>query len=273
MKRIFCLGIFWSLCLIMQAQSYNRLVEQAMEYTRKDSLKQAEQLFRQALKVDASNARNALVFSNLGTILKRQGRVDEAVDAYTMALNITPYATSILLNRAALYLDRNLLDKAYVDYCNVIDLIPENREARLFRAYINMQRRQYDEARMDYNTVLLKDAKNQTARLGMILLDQKEGRLLAARDGLNQLIEEAPQDVSLLKMRANLELEQGYPDAALVSVDEAIEKAPEDADAYVMKGDIYLLLKKKKEARNAYERAVELGISRVEVMDKLRECK
>ena len=40
-----------------------------------------------------------------------------------------------------------------------------------------------------------------------------------------------------------------------------------------MKGDIYLLLKKKKEARNAYERAVELGISRVEVMDKLCECK
>lgn len=132
MKRIFCLGIFWSLCLIMQAQSYNRLVEQAMEYTRKDSLKQAEQLFRQALKVDASNARNALVFSNLGTILKRQGRVDEAVDAYTMALNITPYATSILLNRAALYLDRNLLDKAYVDYCNVIDLIPETGKPDCF---------------------------------------------------------------------------------------------------------------------------------------------
>lgn len=123
---------FWSLCLIMQAQSYNRLVEQAMEYTRKDSLKQAEQLFRQALKVDASNARNALVFSNLGTILKRQGRVDEAVDAYTMALNITPYATSILLNRAALYLDRNLLDKAYVDYCNVIDLIPETGKPDCF---------------------------------------------------------------------------------------------------------------------------------------------
>ena len=120
---------------------------------------------------------------------------------------------------------------------------------------------------------MLKDAKNQTARLGMILLDQKEGRLLAARDGLNQLIEEAPQDVSLLKMRANLELEQGYPDAAQASVDEAIEMAPEDADAYVMKGDICLLLKKKQEARNAYERAVELGISRVEVMDKLRECK
>lgn len=257
----------------MQAQSYNELVEQAMSYTQKDSLKQAEQLFRQALKADASNARNALVFSNLGTVLKRQGKVKEAIEAYTMALNITPYATSILLNRAALYLDTDLLDKAYIDYCNVIDLIPENREARLFRAYINMQRRQYDEARIDYNTVLLKDSKNHTARLGLVMLDQKEGRLIAARDGLNLLIEEAPRDLSLLKMRANLELEQGFPDAALASVNEVIEIAPKDAESYLMKGEICLMLKQKKEARNAYERAVELGIPRVEVMEKLRECK
>lgn len=273
MKRIFCICFCLSLCLFVQAQSYNELVEQAMQAVRKDSLKQAEQLFRQALSVDASNARNALVFSNLGTVLKRQGRMDEAIEAYTMALNITPYATSILLNRAALYLDRNLLDKAYTDYCNVIDLIPENQEARLFRAYINMQRRQYGEARIDYNTVLGKDAKNRTARLGLILLDQKEGRYTAARDGLNLLLEESPRDVSLLKMCANLELEQGYPSTALASVDEIIGIAPDDAESYLMKGDICLQLKKKKEARKAYERAVELGIPRSEVMEKLRECK
>lgn len=256
----------------MQAQSYNELVEQAMQAVRKDSLKQAEQLFRQALSMDASNARNALVFSNLGTVLKRQGRMDEAIDAYTMALNITPYATSILLNRAALYLDRNLPDKAYTDYCNVIDLIPEDREARMFRAYINMQRRQYGEARIDYNTVLAKEPGNRTARLGMVLLDQKEGRYTAARDGLNLLLEEAPRDVPLLKMRANLELEQGYPDAALASVDEVIGISRNDAEAYLMKGDICLRLKKKKEAQKAYGRAVELGIPRAEVLERLREC-
>ena len=71
-------------------------------------------------------------FSNLGTVLKRQGKIDEAIDSYTMALNITPYATAILLNRATLYMEKNLTEKAYLDYCNVIDLLPNDKELVCF---------------------------------------------------------------------------------------------------------------------------------------------
>ena len=113
--------------------------------------------------MEPGNARNALLFSNLGTVQKRMGKTDEAIESYTMALNITPYSTAMLLNRASLYLDKGLTDKAYLDYCNVIDLLPENQEARMFRAYIYMQRRQYTEARIDYNAVLAKDVRNLTA--------------------------------------------------------------------------------------------------------------
>ena len=127
----------------LYAQSYAEVVEEAMDCIKKDSLVQAESLFQKALKMDPSNARNALLFSNLGTVQKRLGKRDEAIESYTMALNIIPYSTAMLLNRASLYLEMNLTDKAYIDYCNVIDLLPENVEARLFRAYIYMQRRQY----------------------------------------------------------------------------------------------------------------------------------
>ena len=40
-----------------------------------------------------------------------------------------------------------------------------------------------------------------------------------------------------------------------------------------MKGDICLELKKKSEAREAYEKAMTLGVSRVELADKLKQCK
>ena len=53
--------------------SYTEVVEQAMEYTREDSLQQAEELFRKALKMDPKNPRNALLFSNQGTVQKRMG--------------------------------------------------------------------------------------------------------------------------------------------------------------------------------------------------------
>ena len=214
----------------MYAQSYNELVEKAMDYTLKDSLIQAEELFRKALKIDPKNTRNALLFSNLGTVQKRLGKFDEAIESYTFALNIIPYSTAMLLNRATLYMEKNLYEKAYVDYCNVIDLLPDNIEARLMRAYIYMRRREYKEARIDYNVILGNDSKNKPARLGLAMLNQKEGKYVAALDEMNLLIEEYPEDVSILKMRANIYLEQDKKEVALFDLETASRLAPSDAD-------------------------------------------
>lgn len=273
MKRYFLAGYFLCSLSLLHAQNYNELVERAMEYTFKDSLKQAESLFQQALKLDPKNARNALLFSNLGTVQKRMGELDEAIKSYTMALNITPYSTAMLMNRASLYLDLEMEDKAYVDLCGVIDLLPEDIEARLYRAYIYMNRRQYNEARIDYNVILRQDFKHREARLGMALLDQKEGRHTAALDGLNALVEDEPKDKVLLMMRANMEVEQGQEDAALLDLDEVIRLNPKEVEAYLIKGDILLGKKKKAEARAAYEKAIELGVPRMQLSDKLKSCR
>ncbi len=265
-------SIFSSVCAL-QAQSYNEIVEQAMGCVKKDSLVQAEQLFRKALKLEPNNARNALLFSNLGTVQKRLGKTDEAIESYTLALNIIPYSTAMLLNRAALYLEKDLLQKAYLDYCNVIDLVPKNQEARLFRAYIYMQRREYKEARVDYNVVLEQDVKNKTARIGLAMLDEKEGRFQSAMDAMNRLVSDYPQDASVWKMRANMEWEHGQLDAALYDLDEVLKLDARDAASYVMKGDIYLEQKKKSDAREAYEKAITFGVSHAELLEKLKQCK
>ena len=105
------------------------------------------------------------------------------------------------------------------------------------------------------------------------MLDQKEGRYIAARNGMDLLIEDYPKDASLYKMRANLELEQNLPDAALLDLEEALKLDSRDADAYVEMGDIYLQMEKKHEASEAYEKAVSLGIPRLELMEKIKTCK
>ncbi|MCF2551257.1 tetratricopeptide repeat protein [Bacteroides caecigallinarum] len=274
MKKIFILIII-SLCTFSKSysQAYNEVVERAMKYALSDSLVQAEQLFREALKMDPNNARNALLFSNLGTVLKRMGRTDEAIEAYTMALNITPYSTAMLLNRGTLYLDKGLDSKAYVDFCNVIDLIPENIEARLYRAYIYMQRREYKEARIDYNVIVGKEPSHKAARIGLAMLDQREGNLTAARDKLNLLIGEFTDDASLLLMRANLDLERGYPEAAVIDLEEALRLNPKDAETTVQLGDVYLSLKDKNKALKAYEKAISLGIPRSALINQMKKCK
>lgn len=273
MKKLFS---FLSVCLlacIMSAQDYNTLINEAMACIRKDSLERAEYLYKEALKLDPSGARNALLFSNLGTVQQRQGKIEEAIESYTMALNMIPYSTTILLNRAALYLEQGDQNKAYVDYCSVIDLLPENAEARLYRAFIYMQRRQYKEARIDYNTILTKNPEHAEALLGLAYLNQKERQYKEAMSILNRLVKAHPEEPAYLKARVNLAIEMGNMDLALLDVEMLERKGKDDGESWLLKGDILLQQKKKKKALEAYRKALEKGISPLEVQDKIKACR
>ena len=197
-----------------------------------------------------------MLFSNLGTVQHRLGKIDKAIESYTLGLNLAPYSVTILLNRAALYLEKNLYE-----------------EALLYRAYIYMQRRDYKEARIDYNTLLQEEPENKMGRLGMALLNQKELKFREALEEFNRMITDYPNDASLLKARANLEIEMNTPDLALLDLESAAKLSPKDAEIYVMCGEIYLSQKKKREAYVAFEKAIELGVPRPELQDKLKASK
>lgn len=273
MKRII-LGLF---CLIfslqLSAQTYDEYISQAMDAIETDSLAKAEMFFKEALKLEPANIKNALLFSNLGTIQRRIGKKKEALEAYSLALNLTPYSITILLNRASLYLEMDMLDKAYLDYCNVIDLDAKNKEALQFRAYVYMRRRQYMDARLDYQRLLAEEPGNKTARVGIAMVNQKDKRYREALEELNRLITDYPRDVSLLKARAELEVEMNSLELALLDLEEAVRITPNDADIYVMCGEIYLTQGKKREAYAAFEKAVELGIPRSMLQDQLKLSK
>lgn len=273
MKRVI-LGLF---CLIfslqLSAQTYDEYISQAMDAIETDSLAKAEMFFKEALKLEPANIKNALLFSNLGTIQRRIGKKKEALEAYSLALNLTPYSITILLNRASLYLEMDMLDKAYLDYCNVIDLDAKNKEALQFRAYVYMRRRQYMEARLDYQRLLAEEPGNKTARVGIAMVNQKDKRYREALEELNRLITDYPRDVSLLKARAELEVEMNSLELALLDLEEAVRITPNDADIYVMCGEIYLTQGKKREAYAAFEKAVELGIPRSMLQDQLKLSK
>lgn len=273
MKRII-LGFF---CLMfsfrLSAQTYDQYISQAMDAIETDSLAKAEMFFKEALKLEPANIKNALLFSNLGTIQRRIGKKKEALESYSLALNLTPYSITMLLNRASLYLEMDMLDKAYLDYCNVIDLDAKNKEALQFRAYVYMRRRQYLESRLDYQRLLEVDPGNKTARVGIAMVNQKDKRYREALEELNRLITDYPRDVSLLKARAELEVEMNSLDLALLDLEEAVRITPNDADIYVMCGEIYLTQGKKREAYVAFEKAVELGIPRSMLQDQLKLSK
>lgn len=273
MKRIYLYMVMMLACCHLSAQTNDELIVRAMSAVEKDSLYQAETLFKEALKKEPANLRNALLFSNLGTIQRRMGKNKEALESYSLALNLTPYSKTMLLNRASLYLEMDYLDKAYVDYCNVIDLDAKNQEALQFRAYIYMRRREYQEAKNDYQRLLEVVPGDKTARIGMAMVNQKLQRYRESLEEFNRLIVDYPKDVSLLKARAELEVETNNLELALLDLESAAKLAPNDAEIYVMCGDIYMEQGRNREAYVAFEKAVELGVPRPELQDRLKASK
>ena len=147
----------WCACPFfgVQAQTtYAGWCERAAAAIEGDSLTQAQEYIRQALRLEPSNPNNALLFSNLGTIQRRQGQYELALESYQLALNLSPMSVPILMNHATLSLELGRYDAARADYSQVIELEPHHEEALLMRAYIYMQQRVYKFARQDYDTLL-----------------------------------------------------------------------------------------------------------------------
>lgn len=255
------------------AQSYDTLIDRALSAIEKDSLEQAEHLFKEALRSDPANRKNAMIFSNLGTVQRRLGKEKEALESYSLALNGAPSQVTILLNRASLYLQMGHLDQAYIDYCNVIDQDESNKDALQFRAYIYMCHRQYQEARLDYRKLLEAEPQNKTARIGMVMVNQKDKRYQEALKDLNLMVTDYPEDISLLKLRAGIQVEMDLLDMALLDLETASQISPTDAEIYVMYGEIYLAKGEKHKAYAAFEKAIELGVPRPQLQDLLKASK
>lgn len=259
------------------SQTYQELSERAIAATEQDSLSQAEEYILQALKLEPSNPHNALLFSNLGTIQRRQHQYEQALESYTLALNIAPRAVPILLNRAALYLEEGKDELARIDYSLALDIDKDNLEALLMRAYIYMQQRNYSFARADYERLLKIDPQNYNGLLGLATLEQKEGKYEAALSILNRMIvdggDDAQSTAPLYVARAGVENDMKHLDLALMDLEEAIKLNPSLMESYLMRGQIYLSQKKKDLAKRDFEKAVSLGIPQADVRDLLKQCK
>lgn len=263
------------------SQTYQELSERAFAATEQDSLELAKQYIAQAMKADPANPHNALLFSNLGTIQRRQHQYDQALESYTMALNIAPRAVPVLMNRATLYLELGKEELAKMDYSLVLDLEKDHSEALLMRAYIYMSQRNYKFARADYEHLLKLAPQSYNGRLGLATLEQKEKNTDAALAILNAMLagQEEPDGLTasqravLYVARAGVEQEMNQADLAVLDLEEAIRQDPSQAEAYLMRGQIYLSQKKKGLAKRDFEKAAALGVPRVEVRELLQQCK
>ena len=62
-------------CSFSSAQNYDELITRSFDYLDADSLPEAEEALRKALRIEPGNPGNGMLLLNLGTIQRRQGKL------------------------------------------------------------------------------------------------------------------------------------------------------------------------------------------------------
>ncbi|MBE6255630.1 MAG: tetratricopeptide repeat protein [Prevotella sp.] len=266
MKKILLMSMLL-VCAIAMAQtnSYQLLVRQAVTAMEDDSLRLAEQLFRQALKESPQAQGNVIIWSHLASIAERTGREDEAMEDYRQALLLAPGTTGLLLNRASLYLKMGNESRALADYNEVLDKHPDHAEALLMRAYIRQRKNMLKDARRDYEHLLRLDPNHEQALLGLALVNDNDRRPQEAMENINRVIDLYPTHAAGYAIRAGMEFDRKLYEVAEVDYSKAIEIEPENISFRLARAHFYNKTKRKKEAREDVRVAARLGATPAEV--------
>lgn len=272
----------------LRAQStYEEWVERGLALAQTDSLRAAEQAFKEALKRSPADYRNALLFTNLGRVQealywqapdtlsarRREQMAAAALDSYGLALGLSPDGVPIRAARAQMYLRMQLWEKAAADFSRILDLRPDNLVARNYRAYAYFQLRRFDEARMDYERILQRDAQNYDARLGMALTEQRMGHRDRAIEQLGSLMQACPDSIQLYSVRAAVYAENRQPELALLDLDRAVEAEPHNTNYLLARAYLHLEQGNRLRARADFRRAIALGVPEAALRKELEECR
>lgn len=95
--RVFMLFICLLLGVVsMQAQGYEELISKSYDYLEKKDLPAAEESLKAAMRLEPANPNNFALLTNLGTVQRRQGKMEDAMISYSAALSGHPQNQAFL---------------------------------------------------------------------------------------------------------------------------------------------------------------------------------
>ena len=214
-----------------------------------------------AFKEEPENPSNSLILSNIATLQRYQGKLSEAVKNYSLALDMTPHAVTLLLNRAALYVQMDSVQRAIDDFERVCELDMYNTEARYSLGVLAMERGDNKLAE-DYFTEIKRINPNSGLyHEGMGLLHKRSGNHARAVELFTQVIKVQPS-AQLLAHRADCYLAMKKLNDATADIRAALEMTPDDPYLYVLRAKLNKLRFQRDDMNRDIDRAVALGLPR-----------
>jgi len=253
----------------LYAQTYEELISKSYDYEEKNDLSAAEECLKAAMRLEPANKLNFALLTNLGTIQRRQGHLDDALTSYTAALNQQPKNEMILENRAVLYTEMHNMELALNDYQTLLAINPLNEEALYQRGLLHIQSGDAILAEIDFERILEINPETVKGRLGIAILEKIRQNYTESETILDYLISKYPNYLLLYEERAELYFLTNRRRRAMTDLNKVFAETPNpSAELYVLRGRVKLAQFEKESAAIDFRKAQMLGYD-AETIDNL----
>ncbi len=180
---------------------------------------------------DAPSDQSADRYFTLGSMYAVEGDLEQAVEAYSQALQLNPHDSEALLNRAQVQLSLGQYSKAVDDCSESLEYDPNGLAAQWCRAQSYLWLRRYSDALNDLDQALRIEKRNPEVYFLRGLANLGLGNNRKAIADLNKARRFAPNwaEVYLARSRAYSAL--GKPKYADADLAEAVRRNPRFADS------------------------------------------
>lgn len=257
----------------MYSQTYQELINRAIEYTEQNDYAAAEQVYKAALKKDPANPNNVLLITNLATIQRTLGKYDDALLSYNIVISKYPNANILLHSRAALYCEMNDYDNALKDYNSIINNDPMDIDAIYRKGLIHLSQKNIFAAEEDFDRILEIDSKSLLGRSGLAMVMKARSEWEDAEMAYTKLISENINNPGLYLNRAECYLELKKLARTQSDIDKMIELDYDDAPLYILRGKLRLAQYDKSSAKGDFMKAKEKGADETMINNLLQMCK
>ena len=270
MKRIYILIIGMVLCgQALPAQTFEEFIQKSYEYSDSNNMPAAEECLKAAMRLEPANKLNFALLSNLGTIQRRQGKLEDALMSYSAALAQQPKDKLILLNRAKLYTEMGETEKAIYDYNTLITNYPTHEQGLYDRGLLYISTGEFLLAEADFDAILNINKETFFGRFGHAILEKARGNYDESEIIFNYLVEKFPDNNRTLEERAELYFLTKRNSRAMSDINKVFAATTEpSAEMYMLRGRIKLAQFEKESAAIDFKKARELGYDK-DTVDRL----
>ena len=263
LKKVLFVSLFFHIfnATLLFSQDYDEWINRSFDYIDKDSLPQAEECLKKAMRLEPANPRNGMLFVNLGTLQRQQGEYKEAETSYSCAIALLSDVPKIRVNRAELYAEMNRFNEAIDDYTLLLETEPHNEDWLYRRALCKLMATDTIGAQEDLQFIDSFNPKSAKSRLGMAVIYKAQGQYSMAEELYNALLKANPESWSLLRDRAEVYFLSNRSGAALMDINKAIEKNPQDPMSYLLRAQIRFQKGDIEYGKRDLKTAIEKGLS------------